>query len=169
MFVSGEVRLEIGFADARARLADLSRAGWLLDASQEAYGHGTAGLAQFAPPGSVGGMSRLVAAHSRDLAGPGDPARLALRWEAIGPDGEVFPALDADITLIPAGEHATALTLAGVFRPPPENPGHGLDQAIVQRVAMTAIRAFLDRIAQAIGGPAQSAEGDHDIPSEGGS
>jgi len=82
MFVSGEVRPETGFADACAGLAYLMRAGGLLDASREAYGLGMAGLAQLASPGSVGGMSRLVAAHSRDLAGPGDWAGLALRWEA---------------------------------------------------------------------------------------
>jgi len=167
MFVSGEVRLEIGFADAWARLADLRRAGLLLDASREAYGQGTAGLARLDPPGPVGGVSGLVAAQSRDLAGPGDRARLALRWEATGPGGELFPVLDADLTLTPAGEHATALTLSGVFRPPPGNPGHGLDQAIVQRVAMTAIRAFLDRVAHAMGVPARAAEGDQGIPGDG--
>jgi hypothetical protein len=112
-------------------------------------------------------MPRLVAAHPRDLAGPHDWARLALRWEVTGPGGELFPALDADLTLTPAAQRATALTLAGVFRPPPGNPGHGLDRAIVQRVALNAVRVFLDRVAQAIGVPAPAAGGDHEIPRNG--
>jgi hypothetical protein len=79
MFVRGEARLEVSFADAQARLADLTRVGWLLDASREAYDQGTAGLVELAPSGSARAMSRLVAAHWRNLAGPGGPARLALR------------------------------------------------------------------------------------------
>jgi hypothetical protein len=45
-------------------------------------------------------------------------ARLCLRWEAIGPDGALYPALDADLTLASAGETITLLTLAGVYRLP---------------------------------------------------
>jgi hypothetical protein len=49
-----------------------------------------------------------------------------LRWEATGPGGRLFPALDADITLTPAGEHATLLGLAGCYRPPLGSWGRGL-------------------------------------------
>lgn len=41
-----------------------------------------------------------------------------LRREAAGPYGRLFPALDADITLTPAGQQATVLELAGAYRPP---------------------------------------------------
>jgi hypothetical protein len=169
MFVNEAVQLKIGITDARARLATLMRAGWLLSASQGAYGEGTAGLAQFALPGSAYAMSRLAAARSLDLADGHDSARVALRWEAIGPGGEVFPALDADLTLTRDGEHATRLALAGVYRPPPGNPGSGLDPAIARRVAVATIGAFLDRIAHAITVPIRAGNGDDGIPGEGGS
>jgi hypothetical protein len=70
----------------------------------------------------------------------------------------VFPALDADLTLTPDGEHATVLALAGVYRLPPGNPRTGLDPTIAQRVARTTIRAFLDRLAHALTGPSRAGE-----------
>jgi len=164
MFVSGQVRLVIGFADARARLAELTRAGWLLSASRDAYGSGWSDLAQSASPGSVRGLPGLVTARSLDLAGSGDSAGLALRWEADGPGGQLFPALDADLTLTADGEQATTLALAAVYRLPPGNPGSGLDPAMAQRVARATIGALLDRIADAITGPARAGESDDGIP-----
>jgi hypothetical protein len=38
---------------------------------------------------------------------------------ATGPGGKLFPALDADIWLTPAGEYSARLSLAGAYRPPP--------------------------------------------------
>lgn len=157
MFMTAQACLQIGLPDARARLANLLCAGWLLSASQEAYDAGIS-LAQPAPPGSASGRYRLVTVHARDQAARHCPARLALRWEVTGPDGERFPALDADLTLTPAGERATTLALTGVYRPPPWDQGTGNDRATVQRVAATTIRAFLGRIAKAICGPASVGE-----------
>ena len=42
---------------------------------------------------------------------------LALPWEATGPGSRLFPALDADNWLIPAGEHSARLSLAELFDP----------------------------------------------------
>jgi len=39
--------------------------------------------------------------------------------------GGLFPVLDADITLTPAGEQTTRLALAGVYRPPLGRLGEG--------------------------------------------
>jgi hypothetical protein len=63
-----------------------------------------------------------------------------LRWNAIGPGGRLFPALDANITLTAHGEQATWLRLAGAYRPPlgaagrpagcsDHEPGGGRDDA----------------------------------------
>jgi hypothetical protein len=154
MFVHGEIQLGIGFAVARARLTSLTRSSWLLSAARGAYGEGTADLAGAGAPGSVRGMSRLVRVHSRDLVVHGGSAYLALRWEAAGPGDGLFPALDADITLSPAGERATMLTLDGVYRPPPATLDGELDQATAQRVASATVWAFIDRVAGAVVVPA---------------
>ena len=150
--------LDVSFNAAQARLANLTREGTLLDASQDAYGLGIIGVVRIDPLGSAPGMSRLVEVHFRDLVIHENSAVLTLRWEAIGPGGGLFPALDADITLSPAGEDATLLTLAGAYRPPLGALGARLDQAILQRVAAATIRAFLDRVVDAIAHPASAAE-----------
>lgn len=168
MFVGGEADLQIGLPDARARLADLTRADRLLRASQGAYGTGT-DLAESGPLGWVWGLCRLVRVHARDQAAHDDAPRLALRWEVTGPGGEPFPALDADLTLTPAGKHATTLALTGVYRPPPGSQDEADGQATVRRVAEVTIGDFLDRIARSICGPAPADERDGGISGEGGS
>jgi hypothetical protein len=150
VFVSDEVLLDVSFPAARARLASLIRGGLLGSASARAYGEGITGLARSGPPGPAPGLPGLVQVHAQDLTADGDPSRVALRWETAGPDGGVFPALDADITLAPAGEQAAALTLTGVYRPPPGTAGPGLDRAVVLRCATATIRAFLGHLIEAI-------------------
>jgi len=81
--------------------------------SQGAYGDGLTGLVRVGPLGTAPGMSKLVEVHFLEVVTRGESAVLALRWEATGPGGRPFPALDADMSLTPAGEHSTRLSLAG--------------------------------------------------------
>lgn len=170
MFVRGQVQAVVSFAVAQVRLAELARGDGLLRAAYEAYGQGISGLAQDDPPGSVGGTSRLAGARFGDLVADRDRdrAHIALRWEAIAADGALFPVLDADLALTPAGERATTLDLAGVYRPPPGAERNGLDPVGLQRVAPAIIQAFLNRIAAAIGSN-PSVEGNGGAPGQGGS
>ncbi len=118
MFVGDEVMLSISFSSAQAGLVKLAQGGSLTSASEGAYGEGLASLLRVGPVGAVPGVSKLVEVRFRDLVIRDGTALLTLRWEATGPGGGLFPALDADITLTPAGEHATRLALAGAYRPP---------------------------------------------------
>ena len=154
MFIRDEKQLNVGSTAARAALAGLARSGWLQDASEGAYDAGMTGLARYCAAGPAAGTCKLHTVHSRALAARRDSARLAVRWDAAGPGGLLFPALDADITLGPVGEHATVLTVTGVYRPPPGDLGDGLDRAVVGHLAQTTVRVFLDRVADAITAPA---------------
>ena len=153
MFVVDEVMLGLSFRSAQARLAHLAQAGSLTSASEGAYGDGLASLIRVGPIGAVPGASKLVEVRFRDLVIRDDTALLTLRWEATGPGGGLFPALDADITLAPAGDQATRLTLAGAYRPPLAGLGAGLDRAILHRVASATIRSLLSRMADALAEP----------------
>jgi hypothetical protein len=115
VFVAGEVLLDLSFPAAAARLADLARGGSLTRASQEAYDDGPTGLVRLGPLGAAAGMSKLVEVHVLEVATRGESAVLALRWEATGPGGRLFPVLDADLSLTPAGQHSTRLSLAGAY------------------------------------------------------
>ena len=108
MFVGDEVRLDIGFAAARERLLRLGEGDALMATSAEAYGPGLTRV-------GVAGVSKLVRVQARVLSWTDVSAGLALRWEAIGSGSGLFPALDADLTLAPAGA-GTMLTLASAYR-----------------------------------------------------
>jgi hypothetical protein len=156
VFVGDEVRLEVGFAVARDRLRQLAEGGALLGASEDAYGHGTIGLERVGVPG----LSKLVRVQVRELAGTDQSVGLAIRWEATGPGGGLFPVLDADLTVAPIGEQVTILTLAGAYRPPLGTMGTVLDRALLHRVASATIRAFLAQVARRIAGqPAANGAG----------
>ncbi len=148
MFVGDEVGLDVSFEVARAGLARLAMGGWLSSASEDAYGLGVTGLSRV---GALG-LSREVQVQARELSERAGSAGLAIRWEVTGPGGGLFPVLDADITVHPAGENATLLTLAGAYRPPLGALGQALDRAILHRVAAATARNFLSRIAAEITG-----------------
>ena len=156
VFVGDHVLVDASFDAARSQLGRLAGDGVLLGASEYAYAAGITGLVEAA--GLAAGMSRLVGARPGDLAGTGGCARLLLRWEAIGSDGALFPALDADLTLSPAGEKITVLSLAGVYRLP-GHAGAGLDPAIVRWFAAMTIRSFIVRVACALMHPPLSGSG----------
>jgi len=157
MFVAGEVLLDLSFPAAEARLANLARCGSLTRVSARAYGDGLTGLVWVAPVGTVPGVSKLVEVHFRDVVTRGESAVLALRWQATGPGGRLFPALDADMSLTPAGEHSTRLSLAGVYRPPLAALGAGLDRAVFHKVADATVRSLLARVADVLGPPPEPA------------
>jgi hypothetical protein len=148
MFVGDEVVLDVSFAVARARLADLTGSNLLRSASEDAYGAGITGLARVGPLG----LGKVVRVHVRQLAETGGHAGLAIRWEATGPAGGLFPALDADITLVRVGQ-TTLLVLAGVYRPPLGPLGTALDRAALHGVAAATVRNFLGRLAASITSP----------------
>ena len=141
--------LDLSFDATVARLTEMARGGLLTRVSQGAYGDGVAGLARVGPLG----VSKLAGVHFLDVAVRGESAVLPLRWQATGPGGRLFPALDADLALTPTAEHATRLSLAGAYRPPLGTVGTGLDRAIFHSVAQATIRSLLTRVADALTRP----------------
>ena len=156
MFVGDEVVLDTSFAVARARLAELIGNDLLRSASEDAYGTGITGLARV---GALG-LHKLVRVQIRELAEHDGQAGFAIRWEAEGPGSGLFPALDADISLVPAEDQTTLLVLAGVYRPPLGPLGSALDRAALHRAAAITIRNFLGRLAAGIAVPAGMPEAD---------
>lgn len=154
VFVGDHMLLDVGFDAARYRLGRLAGDGVLLDAAEYGYGMGITGLTEAA--GVTGELSRLAGVWPGELTETAGCARLALRWEAIGASGVLFPALDADLTLTAAGEKTTLLALAGVYRLP-DQTGAGLDPPMVRCFAAVTIRSFVARLACAVMRPASAA------------
>ena len=143
MFVGDEVQLNVSFATARVRLMRLTGGGTLLRPSEDAYEQGIAGLARVGIPA----LSKLVRVQVRELASRDESVGLAIRWDATGPGGGLFPVLDADIGLAGTGERTAVLTVTGVYRPPLGALGQALDRAVLHHVAVATVRGFAAQLA----------------------
>jgi len=154
VFVGDQILLDVSFDAARRQLRRLTADGLVLGASEYAYAAGITGLAEEARLAAA--PARLAQVKPGDLMETSGCARLPLRWQATGPDGALFPALDADLTLSPAGQATTMLVLAGVYRLP-RPLAAALDPAIVRCLAAVSIRTFIARLACALTHPAGTA------------
>jgi hypothetical protein len=159
VFVGAEIRLDVGFSAAQARLGNLARDGLLRRASGAAFDEWQAGLARVGPRGTAMSLFRLVQVRVCDMVSHGDSVIWAMRWEVTWPGGALFPALDADIKLSPAGTDATMLAVSGAYRPPLGTMGAALDRAVIHRVAEATIGAFTVHIGMAIMHPVTSPAG----------
>jgi hypothetical protein len=64
----------------------------------------------------VPGLSRLVRVHFLDPVERDGSTTMAMRWEATGITGRLFPVLNANTTLTAAGDQSTQMTLTGAYR-----------------------------------------------------
>jgi hypothetical protein len=165
--VADRVALNVGFRAARTRLRILAAGGMLLRGSEVAYGEGITVLVALAGPAA--GLTRLADVCLEDLSQTDDCVHIALQWEAIGADGELFTALLADLMLVPVRDQITALSLTGACWPPHGRTGAGLGQVIARCCATAMIGSFLDSVACALGHPTGTEEtaGDSPVPGHG--
>ena len=150
MFASHEIRLAMTFARARARLAVVCHSGWLSGPSEQAYAEGLAGLIRVGPFDAVLGASKLVRVQVLEPVPRADTVVLPLRWEASRAAGRLFPVLDANLVLTPAGEDAATLALTGAYRPPLGSLGRRLDRGLLNRAAAATVRSLLARVAESM-------------------
>lgn len=161
MFVTDNRVVPVSFVVAASRLDQLARGRLLDGVSERVYHGGVEYLLRVGPVGAVPGASRLVRVRFAQPVHHDEVMWVALRWEASGAAGGLFPALDADIRLTPYGGHRTKVTLTGSYRPPLGTFGERLDRMLLHTVAKTTITTLLARIAAALeGAPAQAAEPD---------
>jgi len=149
--------VDVTVSAAQAQLATLAREGWLGRASENAYEDGFSTLIRVGPLGGLPGASKQVRVRFLDPVHRGEMMTVGLRWEATGITGGLFPVLDADISLTPAGGQATRLALAGTYRPPMDGLGANLDRLILHRAATATIRSLLERVAATLAGPSPAA------------
>jgi hypothetical protein len=152
MFVVEDLTIGTGSRAAQARFANLLHGDWLAETSMAACEGGIEGLLRVGPAGPV--AAKLVRIRFLDPVYRGDVMTVGLRWEAAGAAGSLFPVLDANISISPAGDETARLTLAGSYRPPLGRLGAGLDRAVLHRVATATMRCLLRSVAEALVSPA---------------
>ncbi|HXB50951.1 MAG TPA: hypothetical protein VNW50_24585 [Streptosporangiaceae bacterium] len=146
MFARRDLLLALSFEAGRSRLLNLLRDGALAGASHAAYEAGIA-VVRVGPLGNVPGAGKLVRVSFLDPADRDGQLQVGLRWEATGIAGDLFPVLDGDFTLTPAGAGAARLALAGVYRPPLGWLGARLDEAVLHKIADATFSALLRSVA----------------------
>jgi hypothetical protein len=152
VFVRAEIVINRNFEATRTSLSELARGCRLTEASAAAYESGLVGELRVGPAGDVPGLSKLVRVCAREPALRDGIAVLTLRWEATGPGGRLFPALDADLTLTPLDADSCRLTMDGAYRPPLAALGLGLDRVILNRIACATARSLLTTVAGSLSG-----------------
>jgi hypothetical protein len=157
----------LSFPIAQARLADAVGQGSLGRISAGAYRDGLADLIPSGQRGAAPGLPELAEVHCRELVAHGESAVLTLRWEALLPGGGLFPALDADITLVPVGRDATRFSMAGVYRSPSAWRSADSRPSVWRRTAAATIRAFLARLPAVLAGADASQGIPCDVPDDG--
>jgi hypothetical protein len=154
MFVAHDIVLDVGFATARPRLLDLIGGGGLTGASRAAYDDGLDTILRVIAFGDGPRDARLVSVRFLEPSERDDGVTTALRWEAGSGPGDLFPVLDADLALTPAGPAMTRLALAGIYRLPFGRLGGMADRVVIRRVADVTMHALLDTIGDSLTGPA---------------
>jgi hypothetical protein len=161
VFVSDGRALPVSFAVAAPRLEQLAQGRLLDNVSRRVYDGGVEYLLRVGPAGTVPGVSRLVRVMFAEPARHDGVVSVALRWEATGAAGGLFPVLDADIRLVANGEDESMVTLTGSYRPPFGMLGERLDRLVLHTVASATITALMTRVIAALeGAPAPAAEPD---------
>jgi hypothetical protein len=153
VFAVHEVTVAARFEVAAGRLAHFVNHGALHSASEAAYEGGMDVGLRVGPFGGIRGLSKLVHVRFADPTTRNGSLTVAVRWEAAGTAGELFPVLDADLALTGDGDERTRLRLDGSYRPPLGRAGVALDRVALSRIAVATIRSLTESVAEAIADP----------------
>lgn len=153
MFIRYEREVPLPMADVEHGLDDLrSHLGSWADV---AYREGEELRAKVGPGGgSLAKEVRLeigtAEIHRSGLVYP-------LNWSATGAE-LLFPRLYAELTISHVGPDTTRIAIDGTYQPPLGHVGKVVDRVLLRRVAESTVKAWVDRLAQALMAEHSSAE-----------
>jgi hypothetical protein len=143
VFIRASLELPVPVANAIARFHVALARHRLDEVSDDAYAAGLVVLTRVGPFGEVAGLSKKVRLELLTPRQVDQGVRLQLRWVATGPTGQLFPALDADLDLLPVDDQHCALSINAVYDPPLGALGAGIDRVLLHRAARATMRGLL--------------------------
>ena len=146
MFVDEVRPIGVPVAEAREGLLAVLRRDGLQTVSVDAFSAGQSLLVR----AGFAGLSKQVAVQYLPAYRRGDTTVIPIRWVATGPAADLFPPLDANLELDPAGGGTSRLTLRGCYRTPLGRIGAGLDQLVLHQAARATVRRFLAQMSREI-------------------
>ena len=149
MFLTANCVLPMPLDTARAALDRALADGGLVLESERAFENGMKYLMRVrASRGPV--VSKRVRVGVLPSREVGNTIVVPLRWEATGPAGRLFPALDANVELAHADQDSTQLTLIGCYDPPFGFIGEMIDRALLSVAAQRTAETLVGDIAAKI-------------------
>lgn len=94
-------------------------------------------------PGDRLGLAKQVCVRVLPPRQVGQVQTVGFRWEATGPTGPLFPAVDGNLTLSPAEAGATTVAVTASYRPPLGRLGESLDRTILAKLANATMAALV--------------------------
>ena len=108
-------------------------------------------------PSWAGGQARKVLVSLGPPHNRGEAIVVPLSWRSAALPG-LFPVLDGDLVVSSVTAERCRITLEASYVPPFGELGRQLDRALLNRVASSTARAFLDRVADSLEANAQVIE-----------
>jgi hypothetical protein len=146
MFVEAELPVGMSFHAAKKALGLAVADGGLVAESRRAVDEGMVFLMPVGPRGSQRPAKDVSVRLLRGRA-VGGRYVVPLRWEVTGSAGRLFPALDANLELVAAGELECRLAILASYQPPLGKVGETIDRAGMSVVAAATMSALLREIA----------------------
>lgn len=145
MFVYHFVQVEAPFAAVEAQVINAipGFAGWATDAYREGEN-----LRLKVGPGAHLAKEVLLHVVGEPTRGPKE-TWIPISWQATGVAG-LFPRMEADIVVASVGPDLTQIALRGSYLVPLGGVGRVLDGVLLHRIAEASVKAFVDRIADAV-------------------
>lgn len=144
MFVEASRDVPLALAAARLALDRALADGGLVAESRRAQAAGLAFLMRVGPQGV--GVTKQVQVRVLPSRTVGDLVITALRWEATGRSGRLFPSLDANL-ILQERSPGTTVSIFGAYTPPLGRLGARVDMAARLTVAQRTVDALLAEIA----------------------
>lgn len=141
----------VGADRVRERLLT-KEADWLSALAADAASEGEAFRVRIGPTDAMPMLGKSVRVRVGDPIRRDEVTVVPLTWEATGTPG-LFPVLSADLEVTALDPELTQLTLRGRYDPPLGAIGRRLDRLLMHRVAESSVRAFMRRLAEALGAP----------------
>ena len=98
----------------------------------------------------MAGVTKQVAISTLDPIRGAAHTVIPFRWVATGASGELFPSLEANLTLRPASETSTEISVIGSYQPPFGKAGVIADHLLLRRVAEHTLARFLGQLLEAV-------------------
>ncbi|MGE5286152.1 MAG: hypothetical protein ACM3ML_02910 [Micromonosporaceae bacterium] len=138
----------MSFGEARVRLAALARDGALEELCRAAHADGLALMTRTDPvPGWL--ISSLALVRLLEPVSHSGRVNVGLRWEAADLHGDLFTALDANITLLARDPGQSLLVLTGAYRAPAAGSDRA-GQGLLGRLATATLGCLARDIAGAL-------------------